>query len=527
MVRQAGRTATSRTQSPLRISGASQGAALLTAPDGIDDDDPRFTSGLRLTPAFGIQIGHRRSTHEIPAFGTREHLALMSGSLDLDAIERAAQTGPLVGFAPIVLDPRGPQGDDPGTPEHPAEPGGEGLPASATRVLPSRRSLRAGAAPAGASASSLGRPLADGVLGGSVPGPRLRPVVSLFGSSPLATRAPATGALCVQDVENALASRPPRYVTDDPTPTGELARPFVNESAVSDWSDLEDVPPPVSVDVFQRAVRAGLALDDPEGLKALDRAADVGSTTSRRAARSRREVRARERALTSTRSVTARRLAKGGVLAITALGVVSGATPQGLEAFGISKDSAASRNTIDFATALAPDVSAPVLTETQLDRLGQTTLAGHLQGELAEAQVADVVHAGIQAGGAMAELAKEQDQRVLAEREAARQRAIRDVINNPQAYAKMLAAERGWNSTQFQCLVSLWNRESHWNYRAQNASSGAYGIAQALPGSKMNTVGADWRTNPVTQIKWGLNYISERYGTPCGAWSHSQATGWY
>ena len=63
--------------------------------------------------------------------------------------------------------------------------------------------------------------------------------------------------------------------------------------------------------------------------------------------------------------------------------------------------------------------------------------------------------------------------------------------------------------------------------RARNRSSGAYGIPQALPGSKMATIAADWETNPITQIKWGLNYIAERYGTPCGAWGHSQSFGWY
>ena len=74
--------------------------------------------------------------------------------------------------------------------------------------------------------------------------------------------------------------------------------------------------------------------------------------------------------------------------------------------------------------------------------------------------------------------------------------------------------------------MKLWNRESGWRTTAQN-SSGAYGIPQALPGSKMASAGADWRTNAATQIKWGLGYISGRYGTPCGAWGHSQSTGWY
>ena len=77
------------------------------------------------------------------------------------------------------------------------------------------------------------------------------------------------------------------------------------------------------------------------------------------------------------------------------------------------------------------------------------------------------------------------------------------------------------------CLVSLWNRESGWNVSATNASSGAYGIPQSLPASKMASAGSDWRTNAATQIKWGLGYIKATYGSPCGAWGHSQATGWY
>jgi hypothetical protein len=86
---------------------------------------------------------------------------------------------------------------------------------------------------------------------------------------------------------------------------------------------------------------------------------------------------------------------------------------------------------------------------------------------------------------------------------------------------------RGWGDDQYNCLVSLWNKESHWNVYAYNAGSGAYGIPQALPGSKMASAGPDWQTNAATQIAWGLGYIQGRYQTPCGAWAHSQASGWY
>lgn len=93
--------------------------------------------------------------------------------------------------------------------------------------------------------------------------------------------------------------------------------------------------------------------------------------------------------------------------------------------------------------------------------------------------------------------------------------------------AQEMAAARGWTGEEWTCLDLLWERESGWNYQAANPSSGAYGIPQALPGSKMGTAGSDWATNPATQIEWGLGYIADRYGTPCGAWGHSESVGWY
>ena len=96
-----------------------------------------------------------------------------------------------------------------------------------------------------------------------------------------------------------------------------------------------------------------------------------------------------------------------------------------------------------------------------------------------------------------------------------------------QAIAYGILQSMGWGDDQYNCLVALWNKESGWNVYAHNTSSGAYGIPQALPGEKMASAGADWATNPATQITWGLSYISGRYGTPCGAWETSEAQGWY
>jgi hypothetical protein len=90
-----------------------------------------------------------------------------------------------------------------------------------------------------------------------------------------------------------------------------------------------------------------------------------------------------------------------------------------------------------------------------------------------------------------------------------------------------LLLEAGYGLDQMPCLDNLWTRESRWTTTSQNKTSGAYGIPQALPGDKMAAYGSDWQTNPVPQIKWGLNYIKSRYGDPCSAWAHSQSTGWY
>lgn len=101
------------------------------------------------------------------------------------------------------------------------------------------------------------------------------------------------------------------------------------------------------------------------------------------------------------------------------------------------------------------------------------------------------------------------------------------VSGSPRAIGRSLAADKGWGGAQFACLDKLWTKESNWTVTADNPTSSAYGIPQALPGSKMGTVASDWRTNPATQIAWGLNYIKGRYGNPGNAWAHSQSVGWY
>ncbi len=100
--------------------------------------------------------------------------------------------------------------------------------------------------------------------------------------------------------------------------------------------------------------------------------------------------------------------------------------------------------------------------------------------------------------------------------------------SDPREIARqMMSNKYGWGASQFSCYNNIIMRESMWNPSADNPSSSAYGIPQALPGSKMAAFGADWRTNPATQIAWGLWYVKDRYGTPCQAWSFKAAHGWY
>ncbi len=120
-----------------------------------------------------------------------------------------------------------------------------------------------------------------------------------------------------------------------------------------------------------------------------------------------------------------------------------------------------------------------------------------------------------------------------AEEKAARERALRNRgyqpgVTDPKEMARQILKNKyGYGSSQFDCFNNIIIRESMWRVDATNPSSGAYGIPQALPGSKMATIASDWRTNPATQIIWGIEYMKDRYGSPCAAWSYKSAHGWY
>jgi hypothetical protein len=123
--------------------------------------------------------------------------------------------------------------------------------------------------------------------------------------------------------------------------------------------------------------------------------------------------------------------------------------------------------------------------------------------------------------------AQEQAQQQQQQQSQAAPPPARAPSGSAQQIAMGMLGSYGWSSSQFSCLDSLWNQESGWNVYATNTTSGAYGIPQALPGSKMASAGADWQTDAATQIRWGLSYIKSLYGSPCGAWGHEEADGWY
>jgi hypothetical protein len=171
-------------------------------------------------------------------------------------------------------------------------------------------------------------------------------------------------------------------------------------------------------------------------------------------------------------------------------------------------------------------------------------LAAYDAGEKAELQVQRQHHAEVTRRQAIDRAARKAAEEAEAARKKAAEEAARKARPKPtptfgpipascqeytgnRAIGCALMLDAGFGLDQFPCLEKLWTKESGWNHLSSNNSSGAYGIPQALPGSKMATFGDDWKTNPATQIKWGLSYVKNRYSTPCGAWQHFLNNGWY
>lgn len=178
---------------------------------------------------------------------------------------------------------------------------------------------------------------------------------------------------------------------------------------------------------------------------------------------------------------------------------------------------------LDNRAEVSPVVVAALVVDTaqETDALAAATAA--LETAVAEAEEKKAAEEAARAA--------EEEAAQAAEAEAAAAAAAlasSNTVAGAKATAEQIAAsDYGWGADQFSCLDSLWTKESGWNYQAFNASSGATGIPQALPGSKMASAGSDWQTNARTQIVWGLGYIASVYGSPCAAWSHSQSVNWY
>jgi hypothetical protein len=125
----------------------------------------------------------------------------------------------------------------------------------------------------------------------------------------------------------------------------------------------------------------------------------------------------------------------------------------------------------------------------------------------------------IKGGTASASLASQMSEMAIVADMSRQVEMARSIIGAKKVAKAMMLDQYSWDDTEYSCLNRLWTKESHWNYKAHNYRSGAHGIAQALPAVKMEVISDDWRTNPVTQIKWGLHYIDLRYDTPCDAWA--------
>ncbi|MGO4104006.1 hypothetical protein AB4Y63_08635 [Leifsonia sp. YAF41] len=183
---------------------------------------------------------------------------------------------------------------------------------------------------------------------------------------------------------------------------------------------------------------------------------------------------------------------------------------------------ASAQNKVDatpLATSVASLANYESLDTPTVLALAKQTSSAATQTQAATAE-ADRV-AAEQAAAAAAEAAAQAAAKAAALAAAGTPDGARAVARD------MAASQYGWDAGQFSCLNQLWQKESGWSYTALNAGSGATGIPQALPGSKMASAGTDWETNAATQIAWGLTYIKGSYGTPCSAWGHSQSMNWY
>ncbi|WP_258375232.1 hypothetical protein [Curtobacterium sp. MCSS17_008] len=239
----------------------------------------------------------------------------------------------------------------------------------------------------------------------------------------------------------------------------------------------------------------------------------------------------------------------GGIAAVgtqpaigDALGVPSTSASPEPALHGASLDRAQAAATIATARTVIADANDKTDTEALERQVAALSEYHDLSGATITSRIASTVDAAAEVAddsaaqdkadadaraAAAAKAAADAEAAAAAEAAAERQAAANTVAGAKATASSMASSQYGWGADQFQCLDSLWTKESGWDYRAVNPNGGATGIPQALPGSKMATVAADWRTNATTQVTWGLQYISAAYGTPCAAWAHSQANNFY
>ncbi|MBN0045286.1 transglycosylase SLT domain-containing protein [Streptomyces actuosus] len=226
--------------------------------------------------------------------------------------------------------------------------------------------------------------------------------------------------------------------------------------------------------------------------------------------------------------ISVRGFAVASATAVTAVGSVVGVASGSTAAQNNDAEAAAADATLlaDIPVGEQAQVQAASLTQqADAQAIAADTTAKKDAEEAARRAAAETAIAKKkEAADKAAEEAKERAQAKLA---ASRSSADFPVQSSYSIAQIQSMARQMVTSSQFQCFSNIVNHESSWNYRAVNPSSGAYGLFQALPGSKMSSAGADWQTNPATQIKWGLNYMNSRYGSPCAAWSFWQANHWY
>lgn len=194
------------------------------------------------------------------------------------------------------------------------------------------------------------------------------------------------------------------------------------------------------------------------------------------------------------------------------------------ESVTVTLSAAAVSQSEELAAAVSEDVARLGGERAQIN-----AERGVVRSRIAEEERIKAEELAKQRAEAAERAAREAERQAQAERRAAALEP-KAAQENPMLAAQILMPEYGFTGDgQWQCLKNLWMGESDWRWNAENPSSGAYGIPQSLPADKMASEGADWRTNPVTQIKWGLEYIRLAYGTPCGAWEFWQAQNphWY